>query len=212
MRPFMVMELVDGGDVDPQDGNRPSLFDLSGKRFKKATRFRKRDVKQIANYLQEDLNFSNNRNHPYSPKDQVAIALMHLAGGHFQRINGLAAGGLSQNGSRVICMRVVEALVKKRGDWLFFPSVGEQRATAKRLHKRFGLKGFIGGVDGCHMRWQKQIRGLRPNVDPQVFWCRKNFYSINCQLVCNDKRIIDVDCAHSGTTHNAHVWHHGSMA
>ena len=98
----MVFELVDRGDDDHQGGNRPSLFDLSGKRFKKATRFTKREVKQIANYLQADLSFPSNRNHPYSPKDQVAIALMHLAGGHFQRINGLSAGGLSQNGSRLM--------------------------------------------------------------------------------------------------------------
>jgi hypothetical protein len=37
--------------------------------------------------------------------------------------------------------------------------------------------------------------------------CRKNFWALNCQIVCNDEMLIlDLDCHWYGKTHDAHVW------
>ena len=48
-----------------------------------------------------DLARANNRGKPLPPAEQVAVALVQLSGGSFQRVAGLACGQLSQNCARV---------------------------------------------------------------------------------------------------------------
>ena len=187
------------------------LFNLPDTAFKLHTRFSKLSVRRIAHFLRADLVRPNNRGLPLSPENQVAVALLQLSGGQFQRINGLAAGGLSQNASRENTLRVVNALIKHKEEWVRFPTPREQMVVAQRLYERFKLPGFVGGVDGCQIRWQKKIRGLRRGVDPQFYWCRKQFYSVNAQFVGSDELIFDYDIGFSGSTHDSRVWR-GSQA
>ena len=52
--------------------------------------------------MSEDLDRGqNNRGKPLPPAEQVAVALLQLSGGSFQRVAGLACGQLSQNCARV---------------------------------------------------------------------------------------------------------------
>ena len=73
------------------------------------------------------------------PKDMVAVCLNQLCGVQFQRTNGLASGGLSQNASRVKTFRVVDALVAIHKEWIKFPTANEMMVTSLRFYAKFGL-------------------------------------------------------------------------
>ena len=47
------------------------------------------------------------------------------------------------------------------------------------------LKGCIGIVDGTFVN----LYG-KPQVDPETYWSRKQRYSMNVQIICNERREI----------------------
>ena len=125
------------------------LFELPDSAFKLHCRFSKASVRRIASLLDGSLRRVNHHGSPVQPVVWCFIL----------RTNGLASGGLSQNASRVITSRVVEALVTVHHEWIRFPTVNEMRETSLRFFRKFGLPDIFGAVDGCHMRFEKGTPG-----------------------------------------------------
>ena len=103
-------------------------------------------------------------------------------------------------------MRVVKALVRRKKDWIKFPTPEEMDDTAWRMFDRSGIRDIFAGIDGVHIRFQKHPRGIPPAQEVQDYWCRKQFYSINAMIVANDRYIYSVDCGLFGSAHDARVW------
>ena len=67
--------------------------------------------------------------------------------------------------------------------------------------------GCIGAIDGLAIRiicptWEKD--GVR---DPGNFFCRKNFYALNVQAICDrQKRILWISPLHQGASHDSTAW------
>ena len=80
------------------------------------------------------------------------------------------------------------------------PSNEEMKETSDSMLERFHLPRFSKAVDGM----MKDLK--MPGKHKQQFWCRKQFYALNCQVVANDKYILDVDCSWPGSTHDSRVW------
>ena len=173
--------------------------------FKRHFRLTKNSVTRLCDMLEEDLSFESNRGMPISPIVQICITLNHYAGGHFQRISGWCAG-VSQNGARLSLQRVTEALVRRKGEFVYMPDSNTMQETAERMQDKFNLPRFAFAVDGCQVQFTNAPRKLPPNKVAQQFWCRKQFYSINVQVVGNDKFIYDLDVGWPGSTHDARVW------
>ena len=165
---------------------------------------------RIANLLEPDLLFETNRGVPLSPVMQTCIALNSYAGGQFQRISGLC-GDVSQHAVRMALNRVTNALVKKRNQFIFMPSSTEMEETSGRMFNRFYLPRFAMAVDGMHVRFQEAPRRLPPQKHKQQFWCRKQFYSINVQVVAGDRFIYDLDCRWPGSTHDSRIWNRSQV-
>ena len=82
------------------------------------------------------------------------------------------------------------------------PTHAEMEATAQRFHQpRFAL-----AVDRVMVKFEEALRGLLKDKHQQQFWCRKQFYAINAQVVGDDKLIRDIDVRWPGSTHDARVW------
>ena len=79
-------------------------------------------------------------------------------------------------------------------------------ATSQTILDRFKLPRFALAVDGVQMRFNEAPRKIPGNKNPQLFWCRKQFFSINCQVVANDRLICDIDVGWPGSTHDARIW------
>ena len=167
---------------------RPKMYkprtdprDMRDTEFKQHFRFSKDSVNRLADLLAEDLSRATNRGLPVPPAMQICIALNTFAGGHFQRISGWCSG-VSQNSARLCVVRVAEALIRKKEDFICMPNADEMQKTAERMYERFRLPRLAFAVDGMHVRFPEAPRGLPPNKTAQQFWCRKQFYSINTQV------------------------------
>ena len=183
---------------------------MSDPEFKRHFRFTKHTVERIAEMLREDLEFGTNRGEPLSPVQQVCVALHHFGGGQFQRVTGLC-GGISQNGARLALIRVTDALVKRRAEFIYMPSIEEMEETSQRIMERFKLPRFSMGVDGMMTRFEEAPRRLPVGKHKQLFWCRKQFYAVNTQVVANDWRICDLDVSWPGSTHDSRVWNRSKV-
>ena len=121
--------------------------------------------------MEPDLTFESNRGLPLSPFQQTCVALNHYGGNQFQRVSGVCAG-VSQNAARLAMVRVTEALIKRRADYMFMPSTEEMVETSTMMQERFHLPRFAMAVDGMMVRFVEAPRGLPPGKHKQQFWCR----------------------------------------
>ena len=184
--------------IDPRE-------ELTERQFKKHFRFSKCMVSQIALMLGPSLIHQSNRGLPLSPVMKVCIALGMYGGGHFQRIAGLC-GGVSQYAARQALKEVTEALLQYRKQYIFMPTINEMHETAEKMFQRFKLPRFALGVDGVMIKFETAPRKLPENKHPQQFWCRKQFYAINAQVVADDRLIRDIDIRWPGSTHDGRIW------
>ena len=133
---------------------------------------------KIASMLEADLIYKNNRGQPLSPLQQVCLALHHYAGNQFQRVSGVC-GGVSQAAARQALVRVTDALVKRKQEFIFMPTVQEMEDTSAQMLGRFHLPRFSMAVDGMMVRFVEAPRRLPPGKHKQQFWCRCKQEHIN---------------------------------
>ena len=130
----------------------------------------------------DDLLPVNDRGKPVPPLVQVQITLNHFSGANFQRVTGLMHG-VSQSTARACIIRVTNALVARKAQYIFMPTIEEMTETATEMEDRFHLPGFALGVDGCQVRYSDGPRGIPRIHVMQQYFCRKQHYSINVQVI-----------------------------
>jgi hypothetical protein len=155
--------------------------------------------------MEPDLVYDTNRGVPMSPELKVCLALSHYGGGHFQRVSGLYCG-VSQYAARQAVVQVTDSLVSKRGQFIFMPTVTQMEETSRRMFERFHLPKFGLAVDGVQVRFQDAPRKLPGDKHPQQYWCRKQCFALNVQVVANQDYFCDIDVGWPGSTHDARVW------
>jgi hypothetical protein len=80
---------------------------------------------------------------------------------------------------------VFTAFISQKGVHIRWPSVAERREIRNRFAQNHGMPGVVGVVDGTPVLFSQ-----RPHIDGEVCWTRKYEYSMNVQLVCEDRRRI----------------------
>ena len=173
--------------------------------FKRHFRFSKDSVGRLTDLLAEDLELETNKGLPVPPLEQVCVALNHFGGGHFQRTSGWCSG-VSQSTARECVVRVTDALIRRKNEFIAMPNVDQMSQTAEKMYQRFKLPRFSFAVDGMQVRFTEAPRRIPANKTKQMFWCRKQFYSVNAQVVASDNLIYDLDVGWPGSTHDARVW------
>ena len=67
------------------------------------------------------------------------------------------------------------------------PTKSELQKSSDKLFERFGIPTVALGVDGVHVRMGRKPYATDPalpdGVTPKVFLNRKNYYSVNVQIV-----------------------------
>ncbi|KAI5638639.1 tRNA pseudouridine synthase D (TruD) domain-containing protein [Phthorimaea operculella] len=70
----------------------------------------------------------------------------------------------------------------------------------------YGIPHTLGAVDGTHISIHKPPIN-HPTAPGSLFYNRKGYYSINCQMICDAKsRITSVNPNFPGSTHDAAIW------
>lgn len=84
-----------------------------------------------------------------------------------------------------------------------FPQEDEEiDRTKQKFMQKYDIPGTLGIVDGTHIT----ITAIPNNIEAP-FVNRKNFHSINAQIVCDsDMFITNVNARYPGSAHDAHVF------
>ena len=182
------------------------FLELSDAAFLRHFRFTKAGFESLLGLIGAQLEHKDGRGGALSPAVQLQTALNHMAGAMFQRSTGLCFDG-SQSAARICIIKVCDALLSLKGQWIYMPSVAEQAHTAQYCLDKFGLPGISMAVDGVHCYFADTPRGVPAHINElKVFWGRKARYSINCQVIGNEQRICDIDVQWPGSTHDARIW------
>lgn len=182
------------------------FLELSDAAFLRHFRFTKAGFESLLGLIGAQLEHKDGRGGALSPAVQLQTALNHMAGAIFQRSTGLCFDG-SQSAARICLIKVCDALLSLKGQWIYMPSVAEQARTAQYCLDKFGLPGISMAVDGVHCYFADTPRGVPAHINElKVFWGRKARYSINCQVIGNEQRICDIDVQWPGSTHDARIW------
>ena len=177
---------------------------MSPYQFKLHFRFSLENAQRITNLLLPQLRLQS-RGKPLSPFNMVCVALLQLSGAAFHRINALAIG-ISKWCMQQSFKRVVRALFSFHQEFIKFPSRQQMIKTSTEMFDKYGLPHLYAGIDGCHIRFQKMPRGCPVGQDRQLYWCRKQFYSINACFICNDKFFYHADVSWYGSAHDSRAY------
>ncbi|KAJ8725909.1 hypothetical protein PYW08_004092 [Mythimna loreyi] len=86
--------------------------------------------------------------------------------------------------------------------YIKFPQTPEERNEIKlKFFNKFNMPGVIGCIDCTH------VAIIRPVENEERFYCRKQYHSLNVQLISNaDMQIISVDASFGGASHDSFIW------
>lgn len=159
----------------------------SNTEFRTITRVWKDAFHFIVGLIEEHPVFQNNSRNPQAPVHwQLACALDRLGndGSGVSVARSKLLWGLGHGTVLLYTKRVVKALNDLRDIYLCWPDALERNRISQRMAQK-GFPGCVGFVDGTVFPLHK-----RPAVDGEVFLDRKKTYSVNAQVVCDDRNII----------------------
>ncbi len=184
------------------------LVEYSEKEFRRNFRLSKRGILRLVDLVEEDLSRQNNRGSPLTPLQQVCLCMTFLSSGTFQRTAGVIAGA-SVSCANTTINRVIIAICRQAPDVIKMPTREQMRTTANFFMAKYGLPNFAYGVDGTFVRLghRPSVQELPNGVHPQDYWSRKQYYSINVQVIGNEKKMIyNLVSRWAGSTNDARVW------
>jgi hypothetical protein len=155
--------------------------------FRRLTRVSRAGFNAILAQIADHPVFHNSSNNAQEPTWlQLAVALDRL--GH--NGNGVALErtmllwGISKGTCCLYTSRVLLALSDLSDRYVRWPSQSERRAISRRMEQR-GFPGCVGFIDGTTIPLAQ-----KPAVDGDCYYDRKHRYSVNAQVVCDDRRRI----------------------
>ena len=129
------------------------------------------------------------RNQAISTEQKLLIALRFFASGSFLQVIGDTHGYDKASVSRIV-RKVSLALANKHEQWIKFPTTIEDKNSVRAgMYDIAGFPCVIGCIDGTHIRLQAPSQN-EPNCIN-----RKNYHSINVQVICDDQsECIKINC------------------
>jgi hypothetical protein len=136
---------------------------------------------------------------------QLLCTIRLLAGGSYQQICA-DVGYVSQPSLSRIVDKVILLICELRGAFIRFPD--DLQSVTLEFFNYGGFPGVIGCIDGTHI----PITKPRNCAQPEIYRCRKGFYSLNVQLICGpDYRIYNVVARWPGSTHDSRIFTNSTL-
>jgi len=177
---------------------------MSPEEWKRNLRLLKEDFLMLVDMIKPHakIRSSKVRKDVLSLKKRVAITLHYLKDQGSMRITASAFGIASCTVGQVM-QEICYIITKKMGPELIkFPETKEEVSTSiAEFLQRFGFLQVIGCVDGTH------IPIKQPSDNAHDYYSYKQFYSINCQGICNAVgQFVNVEVKWPGSLHDARVF------
>ena len=189
--------------------------------FRKKFRMSKTQFSDLCSEISKSIGIDNFRpeGHCYDfeacGEIRTAIALRMLCGGSYLDMLGRAFAVKSISTVYRFFHEFVESTNKtftwplvdllnglKQGDP---DAIAELRAISAQFASDSNgvFAGCIGAIDGLAIR----IKCPSGEKDPGNYFCRKNFYALNVQAICDKtKRIMWISPGHNGASHDSSAW------
>ncbi|XP_018568585.1 putative nuclease HARBI1 [Anoplophora glabripennis] len=197
-----IFEIINHG-IPRQVFLRPDLFHSHDDRaFFSRFRLTKETVLQLLPSIEPYIERPYNRNNTVTPMNQLLITLMYFASNsHMVTISDV--GKMNKSTVCRIIKRVSNAIARLYRDYIIFPR--NELEVNQTKNKFFDIASFpnvIGAVDGTH------IRILSPGGDDaEIFRNRKNYFSINVQVISNAYlEITDLVARWPGSVHDVTIF------
>lgn len=183
--------------------DRPNMFEENDEWLISRFRLTRPVLLQLCNSL-EDLNHHTQRSHPIPSHVQLLCTLGFLATGTFQREIADRAG-ISQPSLSRVMPRVLNGIIRLIPEFIKFP-YDDQTEVKTAFHAIAGMPNTIGAIDCTHVRIKA------PSAASIQYINRKNFHSINVQVICDAEcRILNVVARWPGGNHDSFILHNSTV-
>ncbi|KAJ8913907.1 hypothetical protein NQ315_005704 [Exocentrus adspersus] len=195
---------------------RQDPFEILNERmFIKVFRFSKQLVRDLLQILDPYIQ-GPSRDSALDKQAKVLVALNFFGNGCYQTNIGLNEFcGVSQSSVSRCIKEIANALNEQAifNTWIHFPRNRREMDTIRlRFYDKYGLPGVIGAIDCTHVAIFPPSQN--DEVYPEhIYVNRKNYHSLNVQLVCDDQlRITNINARFPGSTHDAYIWSHSNVS
>ncbi|XP_066593204.1 putative nuclease HARBI1 [Prorops nasuta] len=170
--------------------------------FKMRFRLNKDTVLMVLSLINDDLQFSSNKNHATPPLIQLLLTLRMYSTGSFLITMG-DFSGVSTSNAHYIIHRVSKAIAKLRPLYMKLPVTNESiQQQQLKFHHIAGFPRVIGCIDCAHIKIQS-IGG----DNAELFRNRKGYFSLNVQAVSNENlQITDIVARWPGSVHDSTIF------
>jgi hypothetical protein len=196
-----IEDILGSGDIPRRAFKRKDDFEeYSDDEFRRRYRLRKETVRHLLHKINDKLESPSNRNSPIPASLQLLSTLRLLATGTYQQLSA-DTNLISQPSMSRTFHKVIDAICDLRGEYIRIP---QDLTPVKLTFLNYGgFPGVIGCIDGTHIPIVKP----RNHPQPEIFRCRKGFFSINVQILCGpDHSIYNVVARWPGSTHDSRIF------
>lgn len=161
---------------------------------------------QLCHDLEPQLRKETQRSHAIPVPVMVLSTLGFLATGTFQREIGDRSGISQPTFSRTM-PAVLAAMKSFFRRYIQFPyDDGQQSVIKREFYEIAGFPNVVGVIDCTHVRLKA------PSMNDYAFINRKNYHSINVQIICDAKlSILNMVARWPGGTHDSFILQNSSV-
>ncbi|XP_063788445.1 putative nuclease HARBI1 [Pseudophryne corroboree] len=156
--------------------------------------------------IRQELTPKTKRSRAITGITKLLATLHFLASGTFQSTVS-DVGGISQSAFSCFFKKVLDAILKHTQEYIYFPINSSENIQIKKdFYDIARFPNVIGAIDCTDINFTPSH-----NMD-EICRNRKNFHSMNMQVVCDSKsRILNVFAVFPGGTHDSYILCHSAL-
>ena len=202
--------LNSGAGIPKLNQYREFFLKWDDEEFVKMCRMKKESFLKLLRLIEDHPVFNNNSFVAQTDVHiQLAVTLRRLShDGTGNSIDQIATlFGISKGSVTNYTQRCFKAINDNLGHLMRWPNKEQRELSAAAIKKYHFFRNCIGYIDGTHFRLAQ-----KPTKHAETYYNRKGFYSLNCQVVCDERMIIfGLQVGHVGSVGDATCVEHASF-